>query len=521
MKKPIAISRMPAALLLFLAAPTVGADATEPTSPSAQLDAARLVKELNPTEASRSMVAAAQAAYLNEHEASPPIQRTKADPAVIPPGAPRATAGPDGFGYRSIDNLEQDGPVFDFIDISATGQKVVEGDQTSTASAPPLGIGAPIDLPVPFTLYGKSYFQMTMCANGYLTTDVTDLGADLSNDCPLPDAPSTPTDTTGARIYPLHDDLDLEPGIGAGYYQYFPSCPRTSDTGCDMGCHVFMWDNVSHFPGGVNSPQWDMEVLLYDNGDIVFQIGAGDPNGGISSTTGMQSEAFGDGMTNPDFGLTHVCNTPDSIAGNTAIRIFLDTDGDGFTEGYIDSDGDGTADRCDDCPDDPDKINEGACGCGVADDDSDGDGIPDCFDPCPDDGDSDNDGVDDCLDGCPDDPAKLMPGLCGCGTPDDDTDSDGVPDCNDDCPNDGNKIDAGACGCGASDIDTDGDGQPDCVDNCPNDPNPDQADNDGDGVGDACTPEPAGQNAPCAPGFLLMPMMLTMIVWRRRRRIRR
>ena len=53
--------------------------------------------------------------------------------------------------------------------------------------------------------------------------------------------------------------------------------------------------------------------------------------------------------------------------------------------GQEDSDADGTGDVCDQCPDDPAKIEPGVCGCGVADVDSDGDGVEDCEDPCPDD----------------------------------------------------------------------------------------------------------------------------------------
>ncbi len=51
----------------------------------------------------------------------------------------------------------------------------------------------------------------------------------------------------------------------------------------------------------------------------------------------------------------------------------------------IDSDGDGTADCVDECPDDPNKIESGICGCGVVDDptDTDQDGTPDCRDVCP------------------------------------------------------------------------------------------------------------------------------------------
>jgi hypothetical protein len=64
-----------------------------------------------------------------------------------------------------------------------------------------------------------------------------------------------------------------------------------------------------------------------------------------------------------------------------------------------DADGDGVPDAIDACPDDPNKVDPGLCGCGVADSDRDGDDVPDC------------------LDDCPDDVGKSHPGLCGCGMP--------------------------------------------------------------------------------------------------------
>ncbi|MBU2496180.1 MAG: right-handed parallel beta-helix repeat-containing protein [Candidatus Omnitrophica bacterium] len=112
----------------------------------------------------------------------------------------------------------------------------------------------------------------------------------------------------------------------------------------------------------------------------------------------------------------------------------------------VDSDDDGTPDGIDNCPFDPNKIDPGTCGCGVADTDTDDDGTPDC------------------IDNCPDDPNKTEPGICGCGIIDTgiDTDGDGTYDCNDGCPFDPNKIVPGACGCGVEDIDTNGNGIPDC-----------------------------------------------------------
>jgi len=72
-------------------------------------------------------------------------------------------------------------------------------------------------------------------------------------------------------------------------------------------------------------------------------------------------------------------------------------------------------------------------------------------------GDVDGDMVDgQCGDACPDDPNKTQQGVCGCGIPDTDTDLDGVADCNDNCDNvqnpgqeDSDMDGAGdACDCG-------------------------------------------------------------------------
>ncbi len=185
-----------------------------------------------------------------------------------------------------------------------------------------------------------------------------------------------------------------------------------------------------------------------------------------------------------------------------------------------DSNGDGTPDISDGCPQDPNKIAPGQCGCGLLDTDSDSDGTADCNDGCPNDGnktspgvcgcgnpdgDLDMDGAVDCIDGCPNDGNKTSPGVCGCGTPDVDTDSDGVPDCNDvcpgfddtvdtdtdgvadgcdGCPNDGNKTSPGICGCGTPDVDSDSDGVPDCNDVCPG--FDDNVDTNMNGVPDGC-----------------------------------
>lgn len=221
----------------------------------------------------------------------------------------------------------------------------------------------------------------------------------------------------------------------------------------------------------------------------------------------------------------------------------------------LDADGDGV-DACEDeCPNDPEKVNAGVCGCGEIDEDEDGDGLLDCEDDCPTDPgkagaglcgcgvadiDSDGDRTVNCQDGCPDDPDKLEPGLCGCGAndaaladggtcedlcpedpdktwggtcgcgvPDTDADGDGTADCVDACPADPNKTDPGACGCGEPDTDADEDDVPDCDDPCPEDPDKSEpgvcgcgvaeTDTDADGTPD-CEDDCPADDAKTQPG---------------------
>ncbi|MFZ9688439.1 MAG: lamin tail domain-containing protein [Phycisphaerales bacterium] len=68
-------------------------------------------------------------------------------------------------------------------------------------------------------------------------------------------------------------------------------------------------------------------------------------------------------------------NNNDTTLTSATVRITVRPDPD--------TDGDGTTDSQDGCPNDPNKIAAGACGCGVADTDTDNDGTADCVDGCP------------------------------------------------------------------------------------------------------------------------------------------
>jgi subtilisin-like proprotein convertase family protein len=311
---------------------------------------------------------------------------------------------------------------------------------------------------------------------------------------------------------------------------------------------VVIYDRPGAPPGTFGCGQDDLEIILDDeelspvedecNPAAPAQFGSFMPNNPLAAFDGEDKSGMWTLNVSDNAGadtgmLIEWCllfdtdndGVPDAADVCPGFDDNLDDDGDGVPDGCDlcvgddatgDSDGDGTCDDFDDCPSDANKVNPGACGCGVADDDSDGDGVPDCFDGCPidpnktdpgqcgcgaADTDSDGDGTADCNDECPDDPAKTAPGACGCGNPDDDSDGDGVPDCFDQCPLDPAKIAPGACGCGTPDDDANANLIPDCLEG-----------------------PPAGQPTQdcCGGGMpMMMPLMLMGWKWGRSRSRRR
>jgi len=148
-----------------------------------------------------------------------------------------------------------------------------------------------------------------------------------------------------------------------------------------------------------------------------------------------------------------------------------------YAHAPTDQDGDGLADDRDDCPTDPEDIDNYEDQDGCPDPDNDADTIPDDRDKCPDKAETVN-GYED-TDGCPDD------------TPD--RDKDGIQDGEDQCPDDGGEV-IRVKGTNYGCPDKDKDGVPDKIDQCPEakedtdgfkdeDGCPDP-DNDGDGVMD-------------------------------------
>lgn len=150
-------------------------------------------------------------------------------------------------------------------------------------------------------------------------------------------------------------------------------------------------------------------------GEVEFEVISQDDDGAVVQ------------VTMPELG-PHACGD-----GSSPV-----VDGDGHVHGNV---GAVCGDGMDYCPDNPNKLYPGVCGCDTAETDSNADGTPDCRDVCEHYDDSDGDGIADCHDACPFDGNKLVPGLCGCGVSDArsgagvvDTDGDGTSDCYDGVP---------------------------------------------------------------------------------------
>ena len=149
----------------------------------------------------------------------------------------------------------------------------------------------------------------------------------------------------------------------------------------------------------------------------------------------------------------------------------------------VDTDGDGLMDDVDECPREPEDVDQFEDADGCPDPDNDQDGVLDPDDHCPlepedrdgnedEDGcvdpDDDGDGIPDTEDECRDQPEDVDQFEDADGCPDPDNDGDGVVDGSDDCP-----LEPGpAANDGCPDADRDGDTVVDRLDNCPDEPGP-------------------------------------------------
>lgn len=197
------------------------------------------------------------------YENTAPINFLVGDPLYDP-------VGPDAYGYYAFDILDQNGPVYDWIEVDpsmgglGTIMNFTQDDQT-----------IPLNLPFTFTYYGQDYTQISVCSNGWIAMGLT-TDTDWSNSA-IPNSDGPP-----AMIAPFWEDLSPQ-WLGHVCYYY------------DAGEHYFIveYNGVRQY-----LPNWAVETfeaILYDpafhptatgDGKILFQYAqVSDPS---SCTVGIE-----------------------------------------------------------------------------------------------------------------------------------------------------------------------------------------------------------------------------------------
>lgn len=192
--------------------------------------------------------------------------------------------GPDVYGYRWTDSDEPGGPVFDWVDISATGTPVFTAVSDDRNSGPfPIGFN--------FSFYGESFSSFQVCSNGWIS--FTSTSTSLSNQL-LPNS-GAPENLLAA----FWDDLRVDPAAGNNvYYQY------------DGSRLVVQYDNVPRYSSG---GPYTFQIILYPSGTIMYQYLAMDGTRLNEATIGLQNGTNDDGMT--------MAFNADYVHAGLAIRI--------------------------------------------------------------------------------------------------------------------------------------------------------------------------------------------------------
>lgn len=169
--------------------------------------------------------------------------------------------GPDGYGYYWTDSKEEEGPVYQWQDITSSGTRL-------TGMVADDIISSPIPLKFSFNFYGSQFTTLRACSNGWLS--FTSLTTYYSNT-------TLPSSSRAAEnlLAPFWDDLDMSVG-GDIYYQ------------SDSSQFIISYENIPSY--SVPSSHYSFQVILYPWGDIVYQYK--DMSGAVNSATvGIQNDS--------------------------------------------------------------------------------------------------------------------------------------------------------------------------------------------------------------------------------------
>ena len=217
------------------------------------------------------------------------------------------TGGPDAFGYNWIDNYETGGPVYNWIEISGTGESSIQYGFPYPYYYGDDNLSAPVPFGFSFPFYGINRDSMYIDTNGeILLADNTwyneypgayqNWGSDgnmFNYIMPIPGNTSMP-----ALVSVFWDDLIVDENIGDVYFQTFGSEPNRY-------C-VVEWYNLRFRYGTVEDTTLTFEVIFHENGDMIFQYknvkigqtGSVCPHdNGQSTTIGIQNDTYNIGLS--------------------------------------------------------------------------------------------------------------------------------------------------------------------------------------------------------------------------------
>ncbi|MCB2211542.1 carboxypeptidase regulatory-like domain-containing protein [bacterium] len=188
------------------------------------------------------------------------------------------TGGPDDFGYIYKDSEEADGPVFGWIDITATGTSVILDMSDDNYGGPyPMGFS--------FPFYGTDRTDFYVQSNGSIS--FYDGYISLSNY-------EMPYASYGAMIAWFWDDLDPADATDADLLY---ETMMVNDQNA-LVLSFLNWDEYAGNPDPTLQESVTAQIILFEDGTITIQYQTVETGIDISSCTiGMQNDDASTGLT--------------------------------------------------------------------------------------------------------------------------------------------------------------------------------------------------------------------------------
>ena len=246
----------------------------------------------------------------------PVISRCLAGALAVLLTGTRAAAAEE---YTMVDSNAPGGPVYEWVDIRFSGQELIGSGESGSAELEP-----EVPLLIHGHVWGSRHYGerlVTVSLNGYVD-GARGSGSDITPSCTLPEPGAG---TAAPRLYGYHADLklaaDIEENPAGVFYQYFHQSPHPEHPG---GVHVFQWQRVERqdSQGG----EFSFQILVFDNGNAVYQYRTAVPAGSGHFTIGTQYDDEGAtyatrGTLTLPAGNTVPCNTGNLPAAGLAVAF--------------------------------------------------------------------------------------------------------------------------------------------------------------------------------------------------------